>query len=219
MKTKPFVAALAWIGGTALLSLGCVAHAQAGGYADAEAPVVFVEPPTLVEVDTDIWVVRDYDYPVYYVEGSYWVYRDNIWWRSTAYDRGWARADVNVVPAVIVHRDHRAYVRYHGNATAKTRPGPREHLASDHDDHRGPPDHAAEQHGGPPGHNDVPGVGNQRKPEDGNQGNARHEDKKDERKVDRDDRKEERREDRKEEKRDEKKDDKKDDKKGGPKKK
>jgi hypothetical protein len=220
MRTKQIICALACIGGTALLSLGCVAHAQAGGYGEADAPVAFTEPPTLVEIDTDVWVVRDYDYPVYYVEGSYWVYRDNVWWRSTAYDKGWARADVNVVPAVVVHRDHRAYVHYHGTSAARTRPGPREHLASDHDSHRGPPDqpgspgHAGDHHG-PPGHDEVPGIGNQHRAEEGNAGNAQHEDKRDDRKIGHDDRKEERRDDKKEEKRD----DKKDDKKGGPKKK
>ena len=75
---------------------------------EAEAPVVFVEPPTLVEVDADVWVVRDYDYPVYYTSGFYWVYRDGIWWRSDMYDKGWAKVEVSVVPQVIVQRDHHA---------------------------------------------------------------------------------------------------------------
>ena len=55
--------------GAAALMAGCTAHAQAGGYAEAEAPVVFVDEPTLVLVEPGIWVVRDYDYAVYYVDG------------------------------------------------------------------------------------------------------------------------------------------------------
>src|SRR5438067_2781422 len=109
MRIDHIVSTLALIG-VATLGAGCVAHAQAGGYTEAEAPVVFASPPTLVEVDADVWVVRDYDYPVYYVGGSYWVYRNDVWWRSGAYDKGWARVDANVVPATIAHRDHHTYV-------------------------------------------------------------------------------------------------------------
>jgi hypothetical protein len=154
MKRLSFVCGAAlWVAAGAFAS-GCVAHAQAGGGVDAQAPVVFAEPPTLVEVDADVWVVRDADYPVYYVDNNYWVYRDGVWWRSAAYDQGWAKIEVTVVPAVIVHRDHHAYVRYHGAPTARTRPGPREHLAADRDHH-------------PPGHDEIPGVGNQRRAEEG----------------------------------------------------
>src|SRR5439155_23450075 len=96
------------------------------------------------------WVVRDYDQPVYFVDEDYWVFRDGIWYRSHSYEGGWARAEVNVVPAVIVHRDHRMYVHYHGAATAQTRVAPRHHGEERH----GPPEHAAEAKGGPPGQND-----------------------------------------------------------------
>ncbi len=182
---------------------GCVAHAQAGGYAEAEAPVVFTEPPTLVEVDADVWVVRDYDYAVYYVGGSYWVYKNDVWWRSSDFDRGWARVEVNVVPTVIARRDHHAYVHFHGGPGAKTRAA-RERLAAD-------------QHGGPPGHDEVPGVGNQRKAEEGNPGLGRAEEKKEERREEHAEKKEERREEHAEKKQEKK--ERKEEQKGGPKKK
>ena len=210
MRGNQIVCAVVLLGNGAL-GLGCVAHAQATGSAEADAPVVFVEPPTLVEVDANVWVVRDYDAAVYYVDGFYWVYRNDTWWRAQAYEHGWARVEVNIVPVVIAHRDHHAYVRYHGAADAKTRPAPRERLAADAP--HGPPDHAAEQHGGPPGHDEIPGVGNQRKAEEGNPGIG-HEPEKKEEKVEK---KEEKREE-KVEKKEEKKE-RKDDKKGGPKKK
>src|SRR5207248_1360606 len=108
MKGNQIVCAVVLLG-TGALGLGCVAHAQATGSAEADAPVVFVEPPTLVEVDANVWVVRDYDAAVYYVDGFYWVYRNDTWWRAQAYDQGWARVDVNVVPVAIAHRDHHAY--------------------------------------------------------------------------------------------------------------
>src|SRR5262249_54278386 len=136
---------------------------------------------TLVEIDADVWVVRDADYPVYYVENSYWVYRDDVWWRSSAYDHGWAKVEVHVVPTVIVRRDHRAFVHYHGAPTARTRPAPREEWAHDRDHH-------------PPGHDEIPGVGNQRKAEEGDAKQVKNEERKEERREAKEERKEEHRE-------------------------
>ena len=160
MKTATLLGGLALVGATALSNVGCVAHAHAGAYVEAEAPVVFVEPPTLIEIDSGVWVVRDYDYPVYYVGDAYWVYRDDVWYRSNTYDGGWARIDVNIVPSVVVHRDHSAYVHYRGAATARTRVGPRgsemrpaslDRRPGDvSEPRRGPPERAVEQRRGPP---------------------------------------------------------------------
>jgi hypothetical protein len=190
MKNLRWLGIVCVVGASALPNAGCVAHAQATGVADADAPVVFTEAPTLVEVDGEsIWVVRDCDQAVYYVDDYYWVYRGEKWHRSRSYDGGWAVVEVNVVPAIIVHRDHFKYVHYHGAATARTRLAPRDRLASsddhggdkhggpDHDKDKlpGPPDHAGGPHDGPPGHDDIPGVGNQRKAEDGNAANFKKE--------------------------------------------
>jgi hypothetical protein len=141
------------LGATIVLSAGCVAHAQGGVVAEADAPVVFTAEPTLVEVDSGIWVVRDYDYPVYYFDDNYWVFRDGIWYRSNSYQGGWVRIEPTAVPQVIIHRDHRAYVHYHGAATAQVKAAPRR--GGEHEHHEGPPEHAAEQHGGPPGHDEA----------------------------------------------------------------
>jgi hypothetical protein len=87
--------------------------------------VTYVEPPTLVAVDSGVWVVRDSDYPVYYVDDQYWVYRDNVWYRSRYYDRDFVTVQVNVVPTPIVRRDHHAYVHFRGEAGAQTQIAPR----------------------------------------------------------------------------------------------
>jgi hypothetical protein len=196
MKNRGWLVAWTLVGATAWGGIGCVAHAQATGFADTEAPVVFTEPPTLVEVDGEsFWVVRDCDQSVYYVDGYYWVYRGEKWHRARSYDAGWTVVEVTVVPAVIVHRDHYRYVHYHGAATAKTRTAPRENLAnaddhgdkheSDKDKGAGPPDHAGGPHDGPPGHDEIPGVGNQRKAENGNAANVGKEpERKDDKKKD-----------------------------------
>jgi hypothetical protein len=111
----------------ALGAAGCAAQASAG--AGAEAPVAFAGEPTLVEVDSGVWVVRDYDQPVYFAADDYWVYRDDVWYRAHSYDGTWVRVEATVVPAIIVHRDHHLYVHYQGAATAPTRVAPREHPA------------------------------------------------------------------------------------------
>ncbi len=138
MRREQLICTIALIGATAALSVGCVAHAQAGGHVEAE-PVVFVEPPTLVSVDADVWVVRNYDYPVYYVSGFYWVVKDGVWYRARSYDRGWTSVEASVVPSIIVHRNHTMYVRFQGDATAQTKPAPRETVASEPSPAAGPP--------------------------------------------------------------------------------
>lgn len=127
MRNKLLLGSLT-LGAAALLTTGtgCFGHAEAGAYTEADAPVVYEEEPTLVVVEPNVWVVRDYDYAVYYVDGYYWVYRDDGWRRSRAYDRGWMTVEVNIVPRIIVSRDHHAYVHYHGPSNATTRRAPRE---------------------------------------------------------------------------------------------
>jgi hypothetical protein len=122
MKATRVLIGVTILGMAATANVGCTAHA----YGEAESPPpAFEQPPTLVEVEPGIWVVRDYDYPVYYVGDAYWVYRDGVWYRSDAYDHGFTRMDVRVVPRVIVHRNHYTYVHYRGAATARSRVAPR----------------------------------------------------------------------------------------------
>jgi hypothetical protein len=151
MKSQ-LVGVVALVGATAGLSVGCAAQAQISGSAEADAPVVFVGTPTLIEVDSGIWVVRDSDQATYYVDDYYWVYRDGVWYRSRAYDGGWIVVEVSVVPGTIVTRRHAMYVHYHGDARAQVRSAPRGD--------------------GPREHDESPGVGNERKAEGEQPGNA-----------------------------------------------
>jgi hypothetical protein len=128
MKRGKVICALTLLGAAAAVHLGCEVRGEARGASDP--PIVFTEAPTLVTVEPGVSVVRDADQPVYWVDSSYWVYRDNVWYRSNTYDGGWAVVEVNVVPMNIVHRDHRAYVHYHGAAEAETRPAPRMPIAA-----------------------------------------------------------------------------------------
>jgi hypothetical protein len=142
MKLGSLTRTLALVGAASGALLGCTAHAELVGQAEVPPPppppqpaaevevevpppVVYTDPPVLVTIDPGVWVVRDSDYPVYQYNDEYWAYRDNVWYRSPSYDRGWVRSEVNVVPPTIAHRNHSEYVHFHGTAHAETRPAPR----------------------------------------------------------------------------------------------
>jgi hypothetical protein len=107
-KRKLFVLAAV----ACLLGSGCVARARAGAVVTGPA-IEFYEPPPLVAVDAGVWVVEDYPVTVYYHDDAYWYYEGGVWYRRARWDGVWVTADVNVVPTIIVQRDHRRYVHYH----------------------------------------------------------------------------------------------------------
>src|SRR5579864_5268041 len=109
MRHRQLVFVLAMTAAAAALDSGCVARAQMGASADAQ-PVVFSERPTLVLIVPGVWVVRD-----------------DVWYRAPSYDHGWVVAEVNLVPVAIVHRDHHAYIHFHGDGRAETRMAPGDH--------------------------------------------------------------------------------------------
>lgn len=122
---------VALVGG---LSTGC--HARVYGHAHVHyvepAPVVFVDAPDLVYVEPGVYVVRDCDYAVYYIDGYYYSYRGGSWYHAAHWSDPWIVVNVNVVPGVVVHRDHRVYAHYHGHAGAHVMRDerPRRHAAN-----------------------------------------------------------------------------------------
>lgn len=96
---------------------GCAAEIATPAYADVSAdvrvaPVLFHTPPPLVVVDEGVAVVVDAPEPVYFVEGAYWRPRGGVWYRAPRWDSPFVRADIEVVPRTIVHRDHARYTHY-----------------------------------------------------------------------------------------------------------
>lgn len=110
-----------------LVLLGAIAMAATAGCvvrAGVHAGGTVVAEPDLVEVSPGVWVVEDYDEPVFYSEGSYWLYRDGIWFRSHVHTGSWVR--VRTTPVVVARiSTPRAYVRYRANVGARYRTGPR----------------------------------------------------------------------------------------------
>ena len=91
------------------------------------APVVFAQPPALVEIEPGISVVENGPAAVYWIDGVYWEPRGNVWYRTSYWDEPWVSADVGVVPGVIVHRDPARYAHYHASADARVWHEPGEH--------------------------------------------------------------------------------------------
>jgi len=77
--------------------------------------------PDLVELagDPSVMVVANSEEPVFYSENTYWLYRDQQWYRSTSYRRGWSRVEH---PADHVRRISQptAFVHYRNDAGSRT---------------------------------------------------------------------------------------------------
>jgi hypothetical protein len=91
--------------------LGC---ATTGSYEYGVA----VSSPDLVVVQPGISVVADADAPLFYSDGTYWLYRDGYWARSASYHGGFARVDIREVPMRVrgIHHPegYAHYSRSHG---------------------------------------------------------------------------------------------------------
>lgn len=93
----------------AMLSLGAVGCATGP---EVSASVAMAGPPTMVEVAPGVWAAEDYDYPYYYSDGFYWSLRDDVWYRSPYWDRGFVVYPREQVPAHVVGLRHEQYRRY-----------------------------------------------------------------------------------------------------------
>lgn len=68
--------------------------AACAGTAEVRYSGTVTEPELVaIESDPDVMVVANADEPVFYVDSTYWLYRDNHWYRSRSHRGGWARID------------------------------------------------------------------------------------------------------------------------------
>ena len=141
---------IAVIGATSFAGAGCMMHAHGSANGEAGAPVTYTSRPTLVAVGSGVWVVRASARTTYYVNDSYWVFRDGLWYSSRSYAGGWVVVQVGVVPTVIVNGNHDVYVNFQGDATAATKPAPGDVVAANDP----PPKKEKDE---------LPGVGNKSK--------------------------------------------------------
>lgn len=81
---------------------------------------VTADTPQLIAIAPGVWVVSDWDYPIYYYDGFYWRMIDGMWYRSTWYTGGFVR--VGVVPQIVIRHHHpRRYIRYHARRGVRVR--------------------------------------------------------------------------------------------------
>jgi hypothetical protein len=94
-----------------LLGLGVAGSGCLASGSLRTSAYVETSSPDLVFVSPGVYAVADYDQPVFYTGGAYWLYRDGFWFRSRVHTGGWARVSS---PPVAVRRISRpqAYVRY-----------------------------------------------------------------------------------------------------------
>ena len=104
--------------GRGTVSTGVYASSGGGYYSSG-----YVDP-SLVEIESGVWVVEGYDQPVFYSDSYYWLYRDGVWLRSSYYNRGFVV--VRTIPyRVRTIRTPTAYVRYRATYGMRVRQGPR----------------------------------------------------------------------------------------------
>jgi hypothetical protein len=112
---------------TSLILGGLLALATATGcYARGTTRVsASYATPELVYVSPGVQVVADYDYPVFYTSGHYWMYRNGLWFRSRIHNRGFVRV---YNPPVVVRRIRNPgrFVRVRARGTVRTRPAARD---------------------------------------------------------------------------------------------
>jgi hypothetical protein len=92
------------------LALAAGACTGGGTVAASYSSPGYASQPGLVEVRPGVYVVENYDEPVFYADNFYWRFYGNTWYRSNYYNTGWvvARPPYSVA---YIDRPQR-YVRY-----------------------------------------------------------------------------------------------------------
>ena len=90
-----------------------------------------------IKLPAGVWVVEDYDRPVFYDDGWYWWYSDGVWLRSRSHTDGFVRVRASIVPRALIRIESpRRYAHYKARAGARVRTGPPAHANNDKDSNR-----------------------------------------------------------------------------------
>jgi hypothetical protein len=73
---------------SASLAAACAGQAEVRYSGNASVPELVA-----MEGDTSVMVVANSDEPLFYVDNTYWLYRDDAWFRSSSHRKGWVKVD------------------------------------------------------------------------------------------------------------------------------
>lgn len=94
---------------TAAIGAGCTGRGTVGYTATAS-----YSQPSLAYVSPGVYVVEDYDQPVFYSNNAYWRYHNGLWYQSRFHDRGYVYYSQPPRAVISIQRPY-AYVRYRGS--------------------------------------------------------------------------------------------------------
>lgn len=81
----------------------------------------------LVQLSNGAWVVANQPYPVFYADGSYWLY-DNGYWYGSSWLGGWSPVTIGLVPpSIVALRQPYRYRYYSGGPGVHVRTVPQAH--------------------------------------------------------------------------------------------
>jgi hypothetical protein len=108
------------------IGLGIGASSCAGGgEVQVRSTATYDAGPRLVAIGPDLWVIEDYDRPVFYSDGYYWLHSRGFWYRSSYHTGGWVQARPRALPRALYRIDRPTrYVRYRARSNARVRRGP-----------------------------------------------------------------------------------------------
>ena len=101
------------------LAGGCYATGTTRG-----TVAVSASTPDLVAINNGVYVIADYDEPIFYANGWYWWNVDGYWYRSSYYTGGWRY--VASAPRAVVSVGNPYYYRHYrpSHYVVKRRPVP-----------------------------------------------------------------------------------------------
>jgi hypothetical protein len=92
------------------LATGCYTQADVG-YSAGYSTGYYAAGPDLYYLSPGVSVVAYSDYPTFYSDNAYWMYRDGLWYSSSYYGGGWA-VSYNVPYGVRGIRQPGSYTRF-----------------------------------------------------------------------------------------------------------
>jgi hypothetical protein len=95
---------------TAAVGVGCTGDGTIHYTATAS-----YSQPALAYVSPGVYVVEDYDQPVFYSNNVYWRYQNGLWYQSRYHDRGFTYYARPPRAVVSIQRPN-AYIHYRGSA-------------------------------------------------------------------------------------------------------